>query len=160
MSFLSSLETKAGTPADADALKGKVVALYFSAHWCPPCRFFTPKLATAYEMANEDNHRFEVIFVSSDDSAAEQAQYMKEMHGDWLRVPFGDACSTLKQKYGCFGRKEQPRWPSATRRNGIPALVVIGPDGSELEFDGVGALSKAGVPDLLGTRNSRGRRRL
>ena len=147
MSFLSGLETKAGTPADADALKGKVVALYFSAHWCPPCRFFTPKLAAAYEMANEDNHRFEVIFVSSDDSAAEQAQYMKEMHGDWLRVPFGEACSNLKQKYGCFGRKEQPRWPSATRRNGIPALVVIGPDGSELEFDGVGALSKAGVPD-------------
>ena len=29
MSFLSGLETKAGAPADADALKGKVVALYF-----------------------------------------------------------------------------------------------------------------------------------
>ena len=145
MSF-PGLETKAGAPADADALKGKVVALYFSAHWCPPCRFFTPKLAAAYKMANEDSHRFEVIFVSSDDSAAEQAQYMKKMHGDWLRVP-GRRVLGAQAEYGCFGRKEQPRWPSATRRNGIPALVVIGPDGSELEFECVGALSKAGVPD-------------
>lgn len=31
--------------ADIEAhLKNKVVALYFSAHWCPPCRQFTPIL--------------------------------------------------------------------------------------------------------------------
>ena len=29
-----------------DALSGKeVVGLYFSAHWCPPCKQFTPELA-------------------------------------------------------------------------------------------------------------------
>ena len=147
MSWFADLETKAGTKAVADALKGKVVALYFSAHWCPPCRSFTPKLAAAYEMANEDAKRFEVVFVSSDDSAEAQAQYMASAHGDWLRVPFGEQCAALKKKYGCFAAKEMMSFPGAQRRSGIPALVVVGPAGEELEFAGVDAVSKAGVPE-------------
>ena len=56
------LETKTGEKVVAgEALKGKVVALYFSAHWCPPCRGFTPKLAAAYEMANEDEKKFDAM---------------------------------------------------------------------------------------------------
>ena len=31
----------------------KVFAIYFSAHWCPPCRGFTPKLAEWY---TKDQH--------------------------------------------------------------------------------------------------------
>ena len=26
----------------------QVICFYFSAHWCPPCRQFTPALAQAY----------------------------------------------------------------------------------------------------------------
>ena len=35
-------------------------------------------------------------------------------------------------RHGCYGAKEQPLWPQVTRRNGIPSLVVIGPDGDSV----------------------------
>ena len=47
---------------------GKVVGLYFSAHWCPPCRGFTPTLASWYKKSKELEARkcLEMVFVSSD----------------------------------------------------------------------------------------------
>ena len=29
----------------------KIIAFYFSAHWCPPCRLFTPVLAEFYSVS-------------------------------------------------------------------------------------------------------------
>ena len=41
-----------GTSVPAtSALEGKdIVLYYFSAHWCPPCRQFTPMLKDFYEV--------------------------------------------------------------------------------------------------------------
>ena len=41
-----------GTKVGAtEGLDGKaIVCLYFSAHWCPPCRAFTPVLKDFYEV--------------------------------------------------------------------------------------------------------------
>lgn len=41
-----------GSTHQADtALEGKgIVLIYFSAHWCPPCRAFTPVLKDFYEV--------------------------------------------------------------------------------------------------------------
>merc|ERR1712023_590324 len=49
----------------AEALAGKTVGIYFSAHWCPPCRSFTPMLAKAYT-SHLKSKNFEIVFVSSD----------------------------------------------------------------------------------------------
>ena len=51
---------------------GNHVALYFSAHWCGPCRGFTPNLVKTYEAiraakaADPARAGLDIIFVSSD----------------------------------------------------------------------------------------------
>jgi nucleoredoxin len=41
-------------------LDDKYLLLYFSAHWCPPCKGFTPKLSKAYTALKENRDDFEV----------------------------------------------------------------------------------------------------
>merc|ERR1711976_757060 len=77
------------TVAGSEALDGKKkVLVYFSAHWCPPCRHFTPILADAYaDDLKEAN--VEVVFVSSDQDADSAFSYFNNDHGDWLLAPHG-----------------------------------------------------------------------
>ena len=35
-------------PGELDATGAPFLGLYFSAHWCPPCKAFTPKLVETY----------------------------------------------------------------------------------------------------------------
>jgi len=61
--------------------------LYFSAHWCPPCRGFTPELAKFYnEMKKKVGDKLEIVFISSDRSEADWKGYFAEM--PWLALPF------------------------------------------------------------------------
>ena len=47
--------TKGGNLPLHDVLDGyKFYAIYFSAHWCPPCRGFTPMLTEFYNTVNKD----------------------------------------------------------------------------------------------------------
>ena len=64
----NSLQKADGSSVPAEsALAGKaVVCIYFSAHWCPPCRAFTPLLKDFYEEVEGEG--VEIIFVSSDRS--------------------------------------------------------------------------------------------
>ncbi|RWW34324.1 hypothetical protein GW17_00000924 [Ensete ventricosum] len=94
-------------------LVGKNILLYFSAHWCPPCRMFLPKLIEAYHKIKEKDDAFEIIFVSSDHDESSFHEFFSEM--PWLALPFGD---------------ERKKFLSRTFKiYGIPSLVAIGPTG-------------------------------
>jgi len=117
-----NLLSNSGSVPTATALANKSVALYFSAHWCPPCRSFTPMLAKAYKehLKGKD---LEIIFVSSDRDERAFASYHKEM--PWLALPFGD-----RARKGGLG--------SRFGVQGIPCLVLIDAKGNLVTKDGRG----------------------
>ncbi|ELW61827.1 Nucleoredoxin-like protein 2 [Tupaia chinensis] len=88
------LVTREGAPVEAEAvLQNKVVALYFAAGRCALSRDFTPLLRDVYAALVGEARRpapFEVVFVSTDGSAREMLDFMRELHGPWLALPFHD----------------------------------------------------------------------
>lgn len=63
----------------------ELVLLYFSAHWCPPCRGFTPVLGEFYEKYGKDL-KFEVVFISSDRTDVEFNEYYGGSMPKWLAL--------------------------------------------------------------------------
>lgn len=114
------LLTKSGPRPTKEALgNAEVVALYFSAHWCPPCRAFTPQLARASQMVPPE--KLTVIFVSSDRDPASFTSYYAEQ--PWLAVPYEAA---QRQMLGM-----------AFQVRGIPTLMVLeGKTGKLITRDG------------------------
>jgi nucleoredoxin len=98
-----------------------LVGLYFSAHWCPPCKMFTPMLANYYAMMESQGKRFEVVFVSSDRSESQFNEYYGEM--PWCSIPFSN--SSARAMLG-----------ASFNVQGIPSLILLGPDGSVYSQDG------------------------
>jgi len=110
----------------ADALKGKYVGLYFSAHWCPPCKMFTPQLAELYKKLSATRSDFEIVFVSSDRDEEAFKEYHKEM--PWLALPYSnrDGKSELSNMFEV---------------EGIPSFVMIDPNGKTINAEARGAVS-------------------
>jgi len=124
--FGATLLTKDGEKPTAEVLEGKVVLIYFSAHWCPPCRGFTPKLAEWYK-TDLRAKGLEVVFVSSDKSEDQFKSYFEEM--PWVALPFSD-----RERKAALSKK--------FKVSGIPALIVLDTDGSVITTEGRAAVSK------------------
>lgn len=104
------------TVATETALGGlDLVLLYFSAHWCHPCRVFTRTLSHFYSSANSPATRVQVIFVSSDQDLLTFQAYYRLM--PWLAVDYAEK-----------GRRE--RLCKDFNVTCVPKLVLIGRDGA------------------------------
>lgn len=131
---IDNRNTKAIVAALADKLpdtitRGEtaVIALYFSASWCPPCQRLTPLLNAFYRDVHEalsqadgygetkgDNFSrhpsFEMVYVSRDKTQEEYNTYRAKM--SWSAIPFEDVAmrSALLQTF---------------KVTGIPKVVLI-----------------------------------
>ncbi|XP_006167578.1 nucleoredoxin isoform X1 [Tupaia chinensis] len=110
-----------GQSLESSSLEGSHVGVYFSAHWCPPCRSLTRVLVESYRKIKEAGQKFEIIFVSADRSEESFKQYFSEM--PWLAVPYTDEArrSRLNRLYGI---------------QGIPTLIVLDPQGELITRQG------------------------
>jgi nucleoredoxin len=95
--------------------KKKLIALYFSAHWCAPCRKFTPQLVEFYNRVAPQHPEFELVFVSNDRSPFEMETYMRDTQMPWPAIDFGKVP----------GKESLKKYAGES----IPCLVVLDPSG-------------------------------
>jgi len=116
------------TCSTKDALEGiDALGIYFSAHWCPPCRGFTPVAAENYKALKAAGKKVEIIFASSDKDENQFNEYHGEM--PWKALPYSerDKKANLAKRYEC---------------KGIPHLVFVDPKTWEtITLSGRGAFS-------------------
>jgi nucleoredoxin len=84
----SNLITQVGMADAEEVLSCKVIGLYFSASWCPPCRMLTPIIAQMYSEVNQDHKQFEIIYVSSDRDEETYLENFEEM--PWKAISFSE----------------------------------------------------------------------
>jgi len=121
----SEVPAKDAVPEDK-----KIICFYFSAHWCPPCRQFTPMLKEFYNKTKEQG--VEIVFVSSDKTEKDMNDYYKESHGDWLRIAHKSS----------LGKELNEHFEV----DGIPTLAVCKRSGEVITGDGVEQVAEIGAP--------------
>mmetsp|Transcript_49528 Transcript_49528/g.105225 ORF Transcript_49528/g.105225 Transcript_49528/m.105225 type:complete len:784 (+) Transcript_49528:204-2555(+) len=123
----------------SDEGEDAVLGLYFSAHWCPPCRAFTPELLKNYEeiRTQKGSNSFEVLFVSFDDEEKEFEDYYESMvtpgtKDQWLSLDYKKSRELANDLTEVFGVE------------GYPSLVLLKRDGTILSNNARSGVSQYG----------------
>ena len=115
------IQTKNGNISLSQLKDGSpLIALYFSAHWCPPCKKFTPKLDEFYTTVNSNEKEIEIIFVSLDNSGNEFKEYYNIM--PWAAVPYDSDNRELISEF--------------FEIQGIPSILVFTNEGKLIDKNG------------------------
>ena len=90
--------------------KSEITLLYFSAHWCGPCKNFTANfLIPFYEEMKSSGKSLEIVYVSLDKNQEQFNEYYSEM--PWKAFNFSDSRrEPLKVQFDV---------------QGIPSLILV-----------------------------------
>ena len=121
------VDNKGGQVSIGD-LDGKVLGIYFSAHWCGPCRAFTPQLVAVYNTLKAAGKPFEIIFASSDRDEDAYKEYFGTM--PWLSL-----AATVAE-----GKDRKGDLSAHFEVGGIPTLVILDENRKIITADARGAV--------------------
>ena len=110
--------------------KGKYVLVDFWASWCGPCRAEIPNLLSVYEKYKGDN--FEVLGVATWDAPEDTKTAIEQ-----LGITYPQIMNAQKAGSDAYGI------------NGIPQIILFGPDGTILKRNLRGAAIEDAVQDAL-----------
>jgi len=106
-----------------DAVRGKIIGLYFSAIWCPPCRQFSPILA---EFLRNHKDELAVVYVANDRAESDMKQNLEGK--PFYAIPFKSPIRT--------------KLSSRFNISMIPTLVILTPKGEFVTDWGKSAVTK------------------
>ena len=121
-------ESSKGKVKKEELLSNELIGVYFSAHWCGPCRAFTPRLSQFYKNVNKDKKQIEIIFNSADQDLKGFNEYFSTM--PWIATPFdSDAKNQIDEACGI---------------NSIPQLIIFDNKGNTIDDSARGTVESQG----------------